>query len=156
MNFPSHRCAAVVAVFLLLIVPDSVRCAERNSDAKVDSIKSKERPEKIDARYTPENLRHAFAALCKTLRYRALRVEVDQSEVPFVLYGVLEGRCDYRAMRDELSSMPDYAYAGCFTGSRGDGAVTVFALNMIPTRTRNGAAQQRLMERLRELANSQW
>ena len=80
-------------------------------------------------------------------------VEVDQSETPFLVYGVLAGPCDYRAIRDQLGSMRGYAYSGCVTRGRGDNSVTIFALNMIP-REYSDADPRRTMDRMRELAEN--
>lgn len=108
----------------------------------------------IDARYTPEALKEAFLAVCQRLHYQPLRVQVDQSEFPYVVYGVLAGRCDYGAIRDALRDIPGYAYAGCFTGSRNDGARTIIALNLVPDAV-SQVDRQQLMARLRTLGLSQ-
>jgi hypothetical protein len=111
---------------------------------------------KTDVRYSPEELKAAFAALCQRLGYRALRVEVDQSEFPFVVYGVLDGPCDYKDIRDQLKLMKDYDYSGCATLVNREKSVTAFALNMIP---RDGdvdpETREREMRRMHELAKSQ-
>lgn len=82
-------------------------------------------PGNIPAPYTAEGLTRAFADLCQMLGYRALRVRVDQSEFPFVVYGVLEGNCDYNDMRDALNTMAGYAYAGCGTSIYRGGSRTI-------------------------------
>jgi hypothetical protein len=107
----------------------------------------------VDARYTAEGLKRAFSELCARLDYKPLRVEVDESESPYIVYGVLEGRGDYKAMRDALHSMPGYAYSGSVVASNRDGSRTVFALNMVP---RDGTPDmQHEMERMKQLATSQ-
>ena len=108
----------------------------------------------VDPRYTPDGLRDAFARLCRALHYRPLRVEVDQSEYPFVVYGVLEGRCDYQHIRNALFRMPGYAYAGSVTSVQRDGSWTIFALNMTPPDSIR-VDQQRLLARLKALADTQ-
>ena len=120
----------------------------------MNSTRPHGRAVKVDPRYTPEALREAFAAVCKALHYQPLRVEVDQSEFPFIVYGVLEGRCEYQLIRNVLFRMTDYAYAGCFTAIPQDGSRTIIAINMIPDEV-SSVEGQRLNERLKTLALSQ-
>ena len=110
---------------------------------------------KIDPYYSADGLRKAFAQLCGQLRYRPINVEIDQSEFPFIVYGRLEGRCDYREIRSVLETMPGYAYAGCVTSVRGN-ELTVFALNMTPHPiAASQSSMQQLMSRMQALANTQ-
>lgn len=161
MKLTSYRSWLMVgSVAFALTVPGRVMAAEKGkSGVTVNWGQATSASQPVDARYTAEGLRLAFADLCKKLRYRALRVEVDQSEFPFIVYGVLERRCDYRAIRDALRSMPDYAYSGSVTAVHPDGSSTRFALNMIPydayLRSGGKEAHERMIERLRELALSQ-
>lgn len=136
---------------LLAATIGSVASAEKGkSGITIDWGKAKDESQNADAPYTPEGLRQAFAALCKSLGYRAHVVEIDQAESPFLVYGVLAGRCDYKAIRDQLGSMRGYAYSGCVSLVKGDGSVTLFALNMMP-REYAGDDRQRAMDRMREL-----
>jgi len=88
-------------------------------------------PAKIDRQYTAAGLREAFTALCKRLGYQIVKLEIDQSEFPFLVSAVIGDRCDYRALRDGLSTVSGYAYSGCATRYRN--AVTHVALNMMPS-----------------------
>jgi hypothetical protein len=144
MKLPSNH--SVVALACLALVFSLSGCAT--------SAEATENSPSAEARYTPEGLKQAFANLCARLHYTPIRVEVDQSEYPFIVYGVLEGRCDYRAMRDALGSMPGYAYSGSVVGPTRDGSRTFFALNMIPREGQRADMQQE-MERMKALANSQ-
>jgi hypothetical protein len=158
MKLPARRSTLTAcAVVLLVAMASRAAPAPEKPGVTVDWSKVKGAPDKTDARYTADALRQAFAALCKSVGYRALTVEVDQSESPFLVYGVLEGRCDYRKLRDKLSTMDDYTYVGSVTNVHRDGAATAFALNMIPesARARNRENAQRTMERMKQLANSQ-
>jgi hypothetical protein len=103
--------------------------------------------------YGAEGLRQAFAQLCQRLSYRALRVEIDQSERPFLVYGILEGRCDYREIRDALNQQPGYTYVGSVTKVHGGGARTLFALNMTPHAVAKSEGRQDLA-RLRALVDT--
>jgi hypothetical protein len=144
---------SLLACFVLLAA--GVGCVapagKSKSGITVDWGKAKDESKRAAGPYTPEGLREAFAALCKSLGYRAHVVEIDQTEAPFLVYGVLAGPCDYRAIRDQLGSMPGYAYSGSVTRGRGDDSVTIFALNMIP-REYSEADPRRTMDRMRELA----
>src|SRR5262245_15987200 len=73
---------------------------------------STEVPQGIDPLYSPQGLIRAFAELSKRMGCRPLYVNIDQSDFPFIVYGVFEGRCDYRDMGDMLKTMPGYAYSG--------------------------------------------
>jgi hypothetical protein len=95
----------------------------------------------------------ARSRIAYALGYRALVVEVDESEFPYLVYGVLEGRADYRAIRDALPSLPDYAYAGSVTAVRDqrDGTTTAFALNLTPPNRGGEANPSRIMARMKGL-----
>lgn len=143
MKSPSRYVIAFAAIIALeLAVPREVASAENGTRSAPA----------VDHRYTPEALQAAFARLCQRLGYKALSVTIDQSEFPFLVHGVLAGRCDYKAIRDELRSMPDYSYSGCVTSIR-DGSKTIFALNMIPQREYERNPRQ-LMNRMEDLARS--
>ena len=101
-------------------------------------------PAKIDRKYTAAGLREAFTALCKRLGYQIVKLEIDQAEFPFLVTAVIEDRCDYRALRDGLSSVSGYAYNGCATRYRTP--VTHVALNLMPT-DQYPADQSRVIQR---------
>jgi hypothetical protein len=106
--------------------------------------------------YSADGLLIAFAELCRALGYRPINVQIDQSAFPFIVYGKLQGPCDYRDIRDVLQTMPGYAYVGCVTQIRRDGDFTSFALNMIPRQEyARGGGTQDLMARMSMLANTQ-
>ena len=147
--------AAGFVVLGLTLAPAAFAAEKGSAGVTVDWSKAATGKENIDPRYTAAGLRQAFAALCQKLGYRPLKVEIDQSEFPYLVYGVLEGRCAYRAIRDALGSMRGYAYAGSTTMVHKDGSRTNFALNMIPSsesgRERGADGQRKMMERLKEL-----
>ena len=101
----------------------------------------------VDPRYTPEALIEAFAAVCNALRYQPLRVEVDQTEFPFIVYGVLEGHCDYQHIRNALFRMGGYAYAGCFT------AIPARTSRFVPSQHGRNAHSQRPRGSIPEMAS---
>jgi len=113
-------------------------------------------PAKLDDRYSPSNLKLAFNDLSRKLGITALRLEVDESEFPFVVYGLIAGRCDYHALADGARQLDGYTYAGSVTS--GDERGTYFAVDMIPPRelprARIEDCNRRLMIRLQMLAAS--
>jgi hypothetical protein len=114
-------------------------------------------PATLDPRYSPANLKAAFNSLCIKLNLKVQRLEVDDSEFPFVLYGLVIGRCDYHAFANGFRQMEGYDYGGSVTGIA-QGWRTNFAIDIIPEgqlpedRTRD--CSRRLMIRLQMLADS--
>jgi hypothetical protein len=113
-------------------------------------------PEKLDAKYTPEGLIAAFNALCKQLGFPVQKLAVDDTEFPFLVYGVIGGRADYREIQTALRSTPGYTYGGSSTGSNNNDGTTYFSLNMTPSesypRAQREAIRRRTMIRLQMLA----
>lgn len=114
-------------------------------------------PANLDAKYSPTNLTAAFTALSKRSSWRVKKLGVDDSEFPFLVYGMLAGKHDFREIEKGLREMSDYTYGGSVVGTTGDGS-TYFSLNMIPyehyPRDQRRACDRRLMVRLQMLANS--
>lgn len=133
----SSLLAVSIALFAFVRLPAAEKKSgitivpEKNSAPQAGEKGRVPPSEKIDPKYTAEGLKDAFQVLCGRLGYRIVRMSVDESEFPFLVYGELAGRCDYRAIRDALGSMPGYAYTGSTTGHKADVA-TDFVLNMIP------------------------
>src|SRR6185503_2884293 len=128
MKLLSRYAHFVSTVALLLTVGCQSASLEQNPPAvALNSSTASGAPGNVSARYTAEGLRQAFAHLCQRLGYRAMRLEVDQSEFPFLVYGVLEGSCDFKDIRDTLNSMTGYAYTSCVTLISRSGSRTIFA-----------------------------
>jgi hypothetical protein len=110
-------------------------------------------PATLNPKYTPEGLIAASKALCDKLGYNLQKLVVDDTEFPFLVYGVVEGSRDLQGMQATLRSMPGYAYGGSVVG-RKDGR-TYFSLNMISPdqypAAQRAAIQRRLMIRLQML-----
>ena len=110
-------------------------------------------PADLDAKYNRTNLRAAFTALSKKADLRVKTLEVDESEFPFLAYGVLAGKCDFRVLENGLREMKGYDYGGSVVGHTGQGS-TYFALNMVPhEQYPNDRCNRRLMIRLQMLAD---
>ena len=112
-------------------------------------------PAGLDARYTPANLAAAFTTMSKKAGWRVQKLAVDNSEFPFLVYGVLAGR--HELVEKEIREMKGYDYGGSVRGNTEEGA-TYFSLNMIPRdqypSDRIVACDRRLMVRLQMLADS--
>ena len=114
-------------------------------------------PARLDPKYFPTNLLAAFTALSKKQGLRIERVAVDDSEFPFLVFGVLAGNHNFRELETGLRQMKDYDYCGSVVGSTDKGG-TYFSLNMIPSGQypsgQAAACNRRLMVRLQMLADS--
>ena len=150
-------CPRLILVFLLSLTAFSPLTAAEDGSGIVFDFGIGEPvppPAKLDRKYTRTGLREAFTALCKRLGYSIVKLDIDQAEFPYLITAVIEDRCDYRALRDGLSSMSGYAYNGCATRYRN--SVTHVALNMIPTdqypADQSRVIQQRVRLRLSKLA----
>ena len=107
-------------------------------------------PADLDTIYSSKNLMAAFTSLMEKQGVTIKKLAVDDSEFPFLLYGVLGGKYDFR----NLNLMKGYSYGGAICGNNGKGD-TQFSLNMIPTdqypRGQAGACYRRLTIRLQML-----
>ena len=111
-------------------------------------------PADLDAKYNRTNLRAAFTVLSKKAALRVKALEVDESEFPFLAYGVLAGKCDFQVLEKGLREMNGYAYGGSVVGHTDQGA-TYFALNMVPhDQYPSDRCDRRLMIRLQMLADT--
>jgi hypothetical protein len=155
----SFRPRAATAICLALLAVTPLASAEKkSSDITIDWGTAALAPGKIDPKYTPEGLTAAFRTLCQRLGYRIDHFAIDQSEFPYLVYGTIEGRRDYRDLREGLGKMPGYAYSGSTTEVARSG-VTYFALNMTPaslySRDHIGPApREAIMHRLQSLRSS--
>jgi hypothetical protein len=111
-------------------------------------------PANLDAKYTPTNLLSAFTAMSNGQRWQIQKLAVDDSEFPFLVYGLIAGRHELNAQ--DIRKMQGYDYGGSVRGSTGSGA-THFSLNMIPFDQfpdgQSTACHRRLMVRLQMLAD---
>jgi hypothetical protein len=110
-------------------------------------------PSVLDAKYTPINLLLAFSDLSRKARWRIQSLSVDNSEFPYLVYGVLEG--SQEISHEDLAAVKGYIYGGAVVG-RADGT-TYFAINMIPhdnyPSDQSKSCDRRLMIRLQMLAD---
>lgn len=114
-------------------------------------------PDKIDPRYTADALTQAFRKVCEKLGYRIIKLQVDTSEYPFLLYGEIDGRAELRGIREAFSD-PAYTYAGSVTSHSSRYGTTKFVVDITPpthySRESSYAIRQRTIERMRKLAET--
>jgi hypothetical protein len=112
-------------------------------------------PANLDAKYTPTNLMAAFTAVSRKAGWRIQSLAVDDSEFPFLVYGVLTGK--HELVDKDIREVKGYDYGGSVRGSTADGS-TYFSLNMIPRDLypsgQVAACNRRLMVRLQMLAEA--
>jgi hypothetical protein len=111
------------------------------------------RPAELDPKYTAEGLIVACKAMCAKLGFELHMLAVDDTEFPFLVYGVISGSHDFQAVPATLRVMPGYAYGGSVVGRKR--GMTYFSLNLMshdqyPSAQRE-AIQRRLMIRLQML-----
>lgn len=112
-------------------------------------------PANLDARYWPTNLAAAFVTMANKSGWQIQKLAVDDSEFPFLVYGVIDGR--HELVANDIRAMEGYDYSGSVRGST-DKGTTYFSLNMIPHAQypagQMAACHRRLMVRLQMLADS--
>jgi hypothetical protein len=113
-------------------------------------------PSNLDARYGPDALVGAFRAYCASAGLTVQTIAIDESEFPFLVYGVVTGRQGLPDLKTALSKGTDYSYGGSVVGSNASRG-TFFAVNLIPSSRypagMGEAINRRLMIRLQMLAN---
>ena len=85
-------------------------------------------PVNMDARYAKGNLVNAFTELCRNSNLDLKKVAVDDSEFPFLVYGIIDGRHSLPD-RTAFEEIKGYTYGGSVRGSTDEG-MTYFAVNM--------------------------
>ncbi len=102
-------------------------------------------PADMDARYSKENLTKAFTAMSQRAGWVVTKLAVDDSEFPFLVYGILAGKHTLEV--SQFDEAGGYPYSGSVRGSTGDGS-TYFAVNMVPHNQIPGAVSQTCHRRL--------
>jgi hypothetical protein len=114
-------------------------------------------PSTLSETYSPANLLAVFTAVSKKRGVEIKKLEVDDSEFPFLVYGVLAGKPDLGPLETDLRQTTGYAYGGAVVGSTGDGS-TYFSMNIIPYNQyppgQAAACSRRLMVRLQMLSDA--
>jgi hypothetical protein len=110
-------------------------------------------PADLDPKYSSDGLIAACKAVYAKLGIELSKLAVDDTEFPFLVYGVISGSHDFQVLQGALRAMPGYAYSGSVVGRKN--GMTYFSLNMMPPdqypRAQRAAIQRRLMIRLQML-----
>lgn len=112
-------------------------------------------PADLNSKYWPTNLAAAFSAMGSKLGWRIEKLAVDDSEFPYLVYGIIDGK--HELLEKDIREMEGYDYSGSVRGSTEKGT-TYFSLNMIPHSQypagQTVACHRRLMVRLQMLAEA--
>jgi hypothetical protein len=110
-------------------------------------------PAQLDSKYSAAGLTAACNAVCAKLGFELQKLAVDDTEFPFIVYGVISGTQSFQAMPDALRALPGYAYGGSVVGRKN--GMTFFSLNLMGPdqypRAQRDAIQRRLPIRLQML-----
>jgi hypothetical protein len=111
-------------------------------------------PANLDSKYWPTNLAAAFIAMGNKSGWHIQKLVVDESEFPFLVYGLIDGR--HALVEKDIREMEGYDYSGSVRDSTDKR--TYFSLNMIPHSQypagQAAACNRRLMVRLQMLAET--
>ena len=114
-------------------------------------------PSPLSEAYSPANLLAAFTAVARKRGVEIKKLEVDDSEFPYLLSGILAGKPDFGPLETDLRQMKGYDYGGSVVGGADDGS-TYFSMNIIPHNQyppgQITACSRRLMVRLQMLSDA--
>jgi hypothetical protein len=114
-------------------------------------------PAALNETYSPVNLLAVFTALSKKCGLEIKNLEVDDSEFPFLIYGILAGKPNFGPFETDLRQLKGYDYGGSVVGSTAAGS-TYFSMNIIPHNQyppgQIVACNRRLVVRLQMLADA--
>lgn len=99
-------------------------------------------PAQMGAAYTKEGLTSALQSAAQTANISLTRIEVDDSEFPFLVGVVCANKGDMEKLKEQIRKMADYDYSG----GVGDG--TSMAMNLVPYRAFPRDARQRIQHRM--------
>jgi hypothetical protein len=102
-------------------------------------------PENMDAAYTKEGLTHAMQAAAKAAGITLVKLEIEDSEFPFLVGVICANQQDMEKLKDEIRKMPAYNY----TGGVGGGRSASYAMNLVHYNAYPADARQRIEHRLR-------
>ena len=101
-------------------------------------------PTDMDAAYTKEGLTHAMQDAAKAAGIILTKLEIDDSEFPFLVGVICANQQDMEKLKDQIRKMPAYNY----TGGVGGGRSASYAMNLVPYTAYPADARQRIEHRL--------
>ena len=99
-------------------------------------------PANTDAAYSKEGLASAMQDAAQAANITLTKVEIDDSEFPFLVGVVCAGKGDMAKLKDQIRKMAVYEYSG------GIGGDTRMVMNLVPYRTFPMDASQRIIHRM--------
>ena len=99
-------------------------------------------PENLDAAYTREGLTHAMQAAAQNAGISLVKLEIDDSEFPFLVGVVVANRGDMEKLKEQIRTMTAYNYTGDVGGN------TRYAMNLVPNSAFPAEANQRIYHRM--------
>jgi hypothetical protein len=97
-------------------------------------------------------MKAALADAFKKLGIEAKWIEVDASEFPPVLYGVVDGSHDGKFLREVAKAMPAPPYAHCGAVTYGGTGWVAFALDAVPESVTGAQETPRIMAHVEQVA----
>ena len=98
----------------------------------------------MDAAYTKEGLTSAMHDAAKAAGVTLAKLEIDDSEFPFLVGVICASQQDMEKLKDEIRKMPAYNY----TGGVGGGRSASYVMNLIHYKAYPADARQRIERRL--------
>lgn len=98
-------------------------------------------PTNMDAAYTKEGLINAMQAAAKAAGISLKKLEIDDSEFPFLVGVICTNREDMEKLKERIRKMPAYNYTG------GVGGNDSYAMNLVHYRAFPKEAVQRIHRR---------
>jgi hypothetical protein len=99
-------------------------------------------PPKMDAAYTKQGLTSAMQDAAQAANITVTKVEVDDSEFPFLVGVVCANRGDLEKLKEQIRKMTAYNYTG------GVGGDTRMVMNLVPYSAFPTDASQRIYHRM--------
>jgi hypothetical protein len=99
-------------------------------------------PANLDPAYTKEGLTHAMQAAAQSAGISLLKLEIDDSEFPFLVGVVFAATTDRQKLDDQIGKMAAYNYTG---GVGGENSRT---MNLVPSGAFPAEARQRIYHRM--------
>jgi hypothetical protein len=99
-------------------------------------------PANLDAAYTKQGLSHGVQSAAQAAGISLVKLEVDDSEFPFLVGLVCASAEDRQKLEDQISKVPGYNY----TGGWGGNAMRV--MNLVPLTACPAEARQRIVHRM--------
>ena len=99
-------------------------------------------PENMDAAYTKEGLTRAMRAAAQNAGITLVKIEIDDSEFPFLVGVVFTKRGDRQKLNEQIGKMAAYNYTG---GVGGEDSRT---MNLVPNSAFPAEAKQRIYRRI--------